>query len=153
MSTPPVPAALKFWRNFFAVAVLLVFLATVFWQVDALLGYPVLTHTRDEFRFLLTILVLLPFVSSVWLQLSFFPPRRSSNEERYLLRWFLTNAVVSFLSGAVLMLVGIPRGYTWASELLLALESGLMLAIATFVPGVLLAFPLYLIFKKIRDFV
>lgn len=150
MSTPPVPSALKFWRNFFAVAVLLVFLATVFWQVDALLGYPVLTHTRDEFRFLLTIIVLLPFVSSVWLQLSFFPPRRSSNEERYLMGWFLMNAVVSFLTGAVLMLVGIPRGYTWASELLLALESGLMLAIATFVPGVLLAYPLHLIFKKCR---
>lgn len=151
MSTPPVPSALKFWRNFFAVAVLLVFLATVFWQVDALLGYPVLRTTREEDRFLLTIIVLLPFVSSVWLQLSFFPPRRSSNEERYLLRWFLTNAVVSFLTGAVLMLMGIPRGYTWASELLLALESGLMLAVATFALGLVLAFPLYLIFKKIRD--
>lgn len=151
MSTPPVPSALKFWRNFFAVAVLLVFLATVFWQVDALLGYPVLTHTRDEFRFLLTIIVLLPFVSSVWLQLRFFPPRQGRNADRCLMGWFLTNAVVSFLTGAVLMLMGIPRGYTWASELLLALESGLMLAIATFVPGVLLAYPLHLIFKKCRD--
>ncbi|MBQ2869477.1 MAG: hypothetical protein IJX33_01455 [Akkermansia sp.] len=151
MSTPPVPAALKFWRNFFAVAVLLVFLATVFWQVDALLGYPVLTHTREEDRFLLTIIVLLPFVSSVWLQLRFFPPRRSSNEERYLLRWFLMNAVVSFLTGAVLMLVdGLPE-YTWESRLILILEIGLMLAVATFALGLVLAFPLYLIFKKIRD--
>lgn len=150
MSTPPVPTALKFWRNFFAVAVLLVFLATVFWQVDALLGYPVLTHTRDEFRFLLTIIVLLPFVSSVWLQLRFFPPRQGSNEERYLLRWFLMNAVVSFLSSAVLMLVdGLPE-YTWESRLILILESGLMLAVATFVLGVLLAYPLHLIFKKCR---
>ena len=151
MSTPPVPSALKFWRNFFAVAVLLVFLATVFWQVDALLGYPVLTHTRDEFRFLLTIIVLLPFVSSVWLQLRFFPPRRSSNADRCLMGWFLMNAVVSFLTGAVLMLMGIPRVYTWASELLLALEIGLMLAVATFALGLVLAFPLYLIFKKCRD--
>ena len=151
MSTPPVPAALKFWRNFFAVAVLLVFLATVFWQVDALLGYPVLTHTREEDRFLLTIIVLLPFVSSVWLQLRFFPPRRSSNEERYLLRWFLMNAVVSFLTGAVLMLVdGLPE-YTWESRLILILEIGLMLAVATFALGLVLAFPLYLIFKKNRD--
>lgn len=151
MSTPPVPAALKFWRNFFAVAVLLVFLATVFWQVDALLGYPVLTHTWEEDRFLLTIIVLLPFVSSVWLQLRFFPPRRSSNEERYLLRWFLMNAVVSFLSSAVLMLVdGLPE-YTWESRLILILEIGLMLAVATFALGLVLAFPLYLIFKKIRD--
>lgn len=151
MSTPPVPAALKFWRNFFAVTVLLVFLATVFWQVDALLGYPVLTHTREEDRFLLTIIVLLPFVSSVWLQLRFFPPRRSSNEERYLLRWFLMNAVVSFLTGAVLMLVdGLPE-YTWESRLILILEIGLMLAVATFALGLVLAFPLYLIFKKIRD--
>ena len=150
MSMPPVPSALKFWRNFFAVAVLLVFLATVFWQVDALLGYPVLTHTRDEFRFLLTIVVLLPFVSSVWLQLSFFPPRRSSNEERCLMGWFLMNAVVSFLTGAVLMLVdGLPE-YTWESRLILILEIGLMLAVATFALGLVLAYPLYLIFKKCR---
>lgn len=150
MSTPPVPAALKFWRNFFAVAVLLVFLATVFWQVDALLGYPVLTHTRDEERFFLAVVVLLPFVSSAWLQLRFFPPRRSSNEERFLMRWFLTNAVVSFLSGAVLMHMGTAREYTWESHLLLVLESGIVLAGATFVLGVVLVYPLHLIFEKCR---
>lgn len=144
MSTPPVPEALKFWRNFFAVAVLLVFLSTMFWQVDALLGYPVLRTTREEDRFLLTIAVLLPFVSSVWLQLRFFPPRRSSNADRCLMGWFLINAVVSFLSGAVLMLMdGLPE-YTWESRLLLLLESGLMLAVATFVLGLALAFPLVL---------
>lgn len=150
MNPSPEPPALKFWRNFFAVAVLLVFLATVFWQVDALLDYPVLRTTRDEGRFLLTIAVLLPFVSSVWLQLRFFPPRRSSNADRCLMGWFLMNAVVSFLSGAVLMFMdGLPE-YTWESRLLLILEIGLMLAVATYVLGLVLACPLYLIFKKCR---
>ena len=81
------PSALKFWRVFSAMAVVLVSLALVFWAVDVVLEHRFLRREDDEMIFVLVNILLFPIVVSTWLMLRFFPPRQSGRRDYYLLKW------------------------------------------------------------------
>lgn len=113
MSQVLLSSALRLWRMLSSAAVLLVSLAFVFWQVDALLGYPVLRTTREEYHFFITILFLFPLVLSIWLKLRFFTPRQSSNADHQILGWLLLNGAVSFLIGVLFSFRFLMEPYGW----------------------------------------
>lgn len=146
MSSSPIPPVLRFWRWVSTAAVLLVSLAFVFWEVDVLLGYPVLRTTREEGNFLMVIIMLFPPALSMWLKLCLFPPARGCNVHHHVLGWCLLNMGVAFLTG-VIGAIRIAVEDRWIYH---CLTMGLGMMIVAFVLGIPLLFLLYFVCRKCR---
>ena len=146
MTPTVIPPALKFWRSFYAGAVVLASLAWIFWLVDTWMGHYVLLHTRDESHFLLVNMAIFPNVVSIWLMLRFFPPRQSSNMDYYVILWLVLNIGVSFLTGGVTALGGIVYHSSFED----VIPHGCVVVMLNLPLWMVLAFLMYWPFRKCR---
>ena len=140
------PSALKFWRVFSAMAVVLVSLALVFWAVDVVLEHRFLRREDDEMIFVLVNILLFPIVVSTWLMLRFFPPRQSGRRDYYLLKWLAASCAAAFLTGGVTE-IGPAVEY---ADFPIIISGGVLQVILNLVLSLVLMPVLHVIFSKCR---
>lgn len=125
-------------------AVLLVSLAFVFWEVDVLLGYPVLRTTREEGSFLMVIIMLFPLVVTTWLKFRFFPPRKGCKVDYQLPGWWAMNSGVAFLVG-IIAAIRVALEDMWFYH---CLTMGLGMVLVEFFLSIPFLVLLYFVFRK-----